>query len=47
MVYSRAIQVDGDYQLQTIQLPTSLAKGVYFANFNGVDVNNNQTLIVE
>ncbi|MEI6184144.1 MAG: T9SS type A sorting domain-containing protein [Bacteroidota bacterium] len=47
VVYSRAIQVDGDYQLQTIQLPTSLAKGVYFANFNGVDVNNNQTLIVE
>ncbi len=47
VVYVLSIQVDGDFQLQTIQLPSSLAKGVYFANFNGVDVNNNQTIIVE
>ena len=47
VVYSHTIQIEGDYQSQTIQLPSSLAKGVYFANFNGVDVNNNQTIIVE
>ena len=42
-----SVQIEGDSQSQTIQLPSSLAKGVYFANFNGAEVNNNQTLIVE
>ena len=47
VVFTHMVQIEGDSQSQTIQLPSSLAKGVYFANFNGAEVNNNQTLIVE
>ena len=47
VVFTRMVQIEGDSQSQTIQLPASLTKGVYIANFNGAEVNNNQTLMVE